>query len=911
MLSSAFPPKTAKRALAALAGVALASSPAQLVRQANTTLTLPPTLPTATGYTTVNALGSLTFNTPMATVFPEGETNRLFVVERNGTVRVVINLSTTPALGPIYLQLANLLGSGESLRTDGENGFLSMAFHPNFATNRTLYVYYTVRAAGSQDHQRLHRVTMNSATSNSPTIESHSPMLTIYDRASNHNGGELHFGADGYLYLSLGDEGNGDDSFNNARFINQASGRTGFWGKMLRLDVDSKPGSLSPNPHTQNSTAFPSAVTTGTYRIPPDNPFIGFTHWHSLPITASSVRTEIYATGLRNPFRWSFDKPTGRLFLGDVGQNIWEEVDLIVKGGDYGWSWREGDHTFNSPPSPTSPPGPAQPGDPPGTGFNPIPPIFDYDHTNSGNGDIYGNVITGGAVMRGNRLPELYGAYIYADNGSGQIVALREQANGTWTPQLIASDSGVVDFGEDPRNGDLLLCDLTSNAVERLERSGTSGTNPPALLSQTGAFSNLSNLTTQPGIVPYAPNVAFWSDYAIKSRWFAIKNTTDTISFSADGNWSFPTGMVWIKHFDFETERGNPATRRKLETRFLVKTQTEVYGLTYKWRADQTDADLVPEDGFSELIPASNPPQTWRYPSRTECRVCHTPVAGHALSFNTRQLNRTHVYGSETPNQIQALSDAGYLSAPVDDVHNFPAFAAADDTTQSLEWRVRSYLAVNCVQCHQPGGTAQGNWDARATTPTDLAGLINGVLVNTASDSANRFAVPGDPAHSMVLARIQGAGVPRMPPLATSEIDPNAVSLLTAWIAQELPGRLSFADWQTLHFGSTSAPDSAPTDDPDADGNDNSSEFLNRSLPLVPNAPFAPIGATVGNTFQLSFEHPANRSLLIETTTDFANWSRWDVPGNVLMYPATTTLRTLTGPRDTPERFFRARISQP
>jgi glucose/arabinose dehydrogenase len=175
---------------------------------------------------------------------------------------------------------------------------------------------------------------------------------------------------------------------------------------------------------------------------------------------------------LRNPFRYSFDAPTGRLFLADVGQNIWEEVNIIVKGGDYGWSWREGNHTYNSPPAPTTPPGPAQPGDPPGTGYNPINPIFEYDHTNSGAGDIFGTSITGGMVMRGDRLPELFGAYIYADYNSAQIVALR-QNGATWTSQIIASDNNIVDFGLDPRNDDLLLCDLSSGQVRRLARSGT------------------------------------------------------------------------------------------------------------------------------------------------------------------------------------------------------------------------------------------------------------------------------------------------------------------------------------------------------------------------------------------------------------------------------------------------------
>ena len=269
----------------------------------------------------------------------------------------------------------------------------------------------------------------------------------------------------------------------------------------------------------------------------------------------------------------------------------------------------------------------------------------------------------------------------------------------------------------------------------------------------------------------YDPNVNFWSDYAIKSRWFSIKNTTDTITFSPDGNWTFPTGTVWIKHFDIETTRGVPASRRKLETRFLVKTATDVYGLSYKWRTDQTDADLVAEIGVTEAIPGRSPPQTWRYPSRGECVTCHAQVGGHSLSFNTPQLNRPHDFGAGLQNQIEALSNAGYFSTVVSGARNLPAFASATDTTQSLEWRVRSYLAVNCVQCHQPGGASQGVWDARFTTKTDAANLINGLLVNNDGDSANRFVVPGDATHSMLLRRQQGNGITRMQPSGTFERD--------------------------------------------------------------------------------------------------------------------------------------------
>jgi mono/diheme cytochrome c family protein len=309
-------------------------------------------------------------------------------------------------------------------------------------------------------------------------------------------------------------------------------------------------------------------------------------------------------------------------------------------------------------------------------------------------------------------------------------------------------------------------------------------------------------------------------------------------------------------------------------------------------------------------VPSSSPAQTWRYPSRTECRICHTQVGGYALSFNTRQLNREQLFGAQTLNQISALSSAGYFSSPVGSVNNFPAFAAAGDTAASREWRVRSYLAVNCIQCHQPGGASTGTWDARATTPTDLANLINGALVNDGGDPANRWCIAGDTGHSMILKRLAGNGVPRMPQLGSNERDLAAEQLIADWITLDLPARKSFSEWQFANFPA-GGESSVPTADPDADGQPNSMEFLLGENPLLANAPFLPLATSAGGGFSLSFTHPANRSAIVETTTDFSTWTLWNVPGNTRFFPSSTQVRTLNGPFDSAGRFFRLRLSEP
>ena len=292
----------------------------------------------------------------------------------------------------------------------------------------------------------------------------------------------------------------------------------------------------------------------------------------------------------------------------------------------------------------------------------------------------------------------------------------------------------------------------------------------PPLLSQTGAVvPPVANLTPQAGIVPYDLNLPFWSDHAIKSRWFSIPDVADTMTFNASGNWLFPTGTVWIKHFDFELTNGVPASRRRLETRFLVKNQAGVHGFTYRWNTGQTDANLVQDGGLDETLTIHNPngtvlrEQIWRYPSRGECLQCHTPAGGFAAGFNTVQLNRAHDYGNGPSNQVEVLSKVGYFDVAVSGVHVLPALSRPDEISVSLERRVRSYLEVNCVQCHRPGGSAQGSWDARIATATDLAGLINGTLVNNLGDPLNRVLAVGDAAHSVLLQKMATRGAGQMP----------------------------------------------------------------------------------------------------------------------------------------------------
>lgn len=868
-------------------------------RVPNTTLPAAiPMNPPVYGYQAPNAFGTMTFTRPVAIVTQPGETNRLFIVEQAGVIYVITNLAA-----PTKTLFMDISGPVDS--SDNEEGLLGMAFHPDWRNNGYFYLFYNIDTTVNGTfgrYDRLARYQIDPANPDAGLPNSEFPLLSQFDQEWNHNGGDLHFGPDAYLYLSTGDEGGGGDSFNNSRFINKD-----FFSAILRIDVDRKPGSVEPNTHPAIHTNLQGQAY---YAIPSDNPFIGATSFNGQPISADTVRTEFWAVGLRNPWRMSFDAATGRLYCADVGQGLWEEVDIIVKGGDYGWRLREGAHPYN---------GNVVPG-----GVTLIDPIVEYPHSNGPTipgGVAQGVSITGGVVYNGQRLGQLQGYYIFGDYGSSRIFALKYNPTTGQAEnfQQLLGGSGPVGFGIDPSNGDVLYASL-NGSVRRLLYSSqpTQGQALPGLLSQTGAFvPPVANLTSQPGIVPYDLNLPFWSDHAIKSRWFSIPDVSDTMTFSAAGNWQFPTGTVWIKHFDMELTNGVPASRRRLETRFLVKNQDGVHGFTYRWNAGQTDANLVQDGGLDEALTIYNSngtvlrQQTWRYPARSECLQCHTTAGGHAAGFNTVQLNRAHDYGNGSTNQIEVLSKVGYFDAAVSDIHTLPRLARPDETGISLERRVRSYLQANCVQCHQPGGTAQGNWDARIATLTDEANLINGGLVNNLGDPLNRVLAPGDAAHSILLQKMSTRGAGQMPPLASSVADPAGVALLSEWV-NALPGRQTFADWQVALFGSSSAPNAAPDFDGDGDGADNELEWLTGTNPDNPTSVWRIGIEAAGETVNIEYERIAERGFEVQFRTNLVAGEAWrvlDSPANQPVYGSASVPAVVTDAiTNAPSRFYRVRV---
>ena len=314
----------------------------------------------------------------------------------------------------------------------------------------------------------------------------------------------------------------------------------------------------------------------------------------------------------------------------------------------------------------------------------------------------------------------------------------------------------------------------------------------PQLLSQTGAFKDTVHLATEDTLIPYDLIVSFWSDGAVKSRWISVPDD-QKIRFAPTGEWVFPRGTIFVKTFELATNETNPNLKRRLETRLLVCDETGgVYGVTYKWRADNSDADLIATN-LTESIPIQTATgvrtQQWYYPSRADCLVCHTPNAGYVLGVKTRQLNRAFAYPSGvTDNELRAwnhvsLFDTNLTEAEID---HFPKLARMDDTMHNLEDRARSYLDSNCANCHRPGGTV-AYFDARYDTPLAKQNLIGGrVLIDQRIDNPHIIA-PNDIWRSILFMRTDTTEAFKMPPLARNMIDERGMKLLRQWI-ESMPG---------------------------------------------------------------------------------------------------------------------------
>ncbi|MBB5352164.1 glucose/arabinose dehydrogenase/regulation of enolase protein 1 (concanavalin A-like superfamily)/mono/diheme cytochrome c family protein [Haloferula luteola] len=555
--------------------------------------TEPPAIPT--DYSTVLAFPNLTFLNPVGLTSIPG-TQRLIVWEREGKIWSFENDPETTEKTLVIDLSGNTQGWDDS-------GMLAVAPHPDFQNNRQIFVYYNWRggisgASGdlgpvlgdannrpptaTPTRDRLSRFTLDATYQADPNDEY--VVIDQQDATVWHNGGGMFFHPDnGFLYLTNGDDANPG---RNGQVID-----TGLFSGVLRIDVDQRGGDISHPPTVRAINEI--SPDWPRYFIPNDNPFVG----------QPEALEEFYALGLRSPHRMTVDAITGRIFIGDVGAEAREEISVIEPddppGLNFQWPRIEGNTGDLTPPYP---------------GISKRP-IIDYPH---GTGD--GSCVIGGYVYRGSRFPELFGKYLFGDNMSGIVWYLDESVSpATKVPLAILPDGpgpnsgndyrGLGSFGTDAQ-GEIYLCQLSSTEgrIYKLDRGATEPGEPlPATLSATGIFQNLTTLEPGDQLIPYEINAPFWSDGAVKTR-FAMIPAGTTVGFHATGGWDFPPGSVFVKHFQLPVDASNPSILRNLETRVLVvKEDGEVYGATYKWRADQTEADLL-DGSLAESVTITTDP---------------------------------------------------------------------------------------------------------------------------------------------------------------------------------------------------------------------------------------------------------------------------------------------------------------
>lgn len=690
-------------------------------RPTNATCKAPARPPSAAKVKLERAFANVRLAAPMAVASLPGDKTRLFVLQRGGQV-VSFPVQGAGDAPTVVLQINPLLG-GPQLATNGEGGMLGMAFHPRAAQNGQLFLSFTTNGGANGMRSVLGRVTTSDG---GRTFGQYREILS-FDQvaASNHKGGGLAFGKDGYLYAGFGDGGGGDDQF--------VKGQTkdGFFSKILRLDVDGAP------------------AQGRNYGIPASNPFAN-----------GGGEAAVYAWGFRNPFRISLDRETGELWVADVGQNKWEEINRVRLGGNYGWPCREGMHDYigDARKCPSK--------------ANLTDPIYEYEHT----AQARAKSITGGVVYRGRALAGLQGTYLFADYETKEVWTLTVGADGKPVVAQIndagpTPASGWVGFGEDD-DGEVYALDLGGGIYKLTAAEAQAPSTFPEKLSQTGCMDANDPTVAAAGLVAYGVNSPLWSDGADKERWMALPDG-QTITVGGDGDFEFPVGTVLVKSFR--------VAGKLVETRLMVRHADGAWGgYTYEWDDAQKDATLL---AGSKTKAVGN--VTWYYPSRADCFACHTQAAGHSLGLELGQQNGDFVYPTTNriSNQLKTLERIGMFSAPLGRAPDAITAYPDPSGTGTDEAKARSYLHANCAFCHVPGGSGRGAMDLRfATAFADTKTCDVAPETGDLGVADAKLIAPGNPDASILSVRMHATNVNRMPPVASGLVDPTGTRVVDAFV---------------------------------------------------------------------------------------------------------------------------------
>ncbi|HYV37418.1 MAG TPA: PQQ-dependent sugar dehydrogenase, partial [Gemmataceae bacterium] len=502
----------------------------------------------------------------------------------------------------------------ETLKTHNATAY-EIVFHPSFAKNGFFYVSSNGPEEGKGPKKtQIHRYTMDRKPPYK--IDDKSETLIIEWESDGHNGGAMAFCHDGMFYVTSGD-GTADSDRNVV-----GQDMSSMCAKVLRIDID------HPDPGK-------------TYSIPKDNPFVAM----------KGARWEIWAYGFRNPWRMTVDSKTGHLWVGQNGQDLWEQAYLVKKGENYGWSVMEGSHLFY-----------------PNRKVGPTPivkPTIEHHHSEA-------RSLTGGIVYYGEKLPELQGAYIYGDYSTGKIWAMKHDGDKPlWHKELADARLQITHIATDAK-GEILIADHRGDGkgnfytLEPTPKDAKPA-DFPKKLSETGLFVSVKGHVVQPALIPYSVIAPLWGDNAFKERWIALPGADTQIEFKDTRGWEFPDGTVIVKSFGLEMNAGKPGSKQWIETRLLTRERGEWFGYSYAWNDEQSEAFLVEGQGrdrdFTIQTKTGEQKQTWHFPSRTECMVCHSRAANWVLGLQTLQMNKDHNYGGVTDNQLRTLAHIGVLKA--------------------------------------------------------------------------------------------------------------------------------------------------------------------------------------------------------------------------------------------------------
>jgi hypothetical protein len=512
------------------------------------------------------------------------------------------------------------------------------------------------------------------------------------------------------------------------------------------------------------------------YSVPGDNPFVA----------DARFAPETWAYGLRNPWRLTYDAASDQLWTGENGQDAWEYARLVRRGENYGWSVYEGAHVFAK----------ARP-----LGPHPVTyPTIEFSHAEF-------RSLSGGVVYRGREFPELTGAYVFGDFGTGRVWAAKHDGvRLEWMRELIDTPFSITHVTADA-TGELLVLDYgvertrgeTGGSVHRLGRAPEPMSPTPEFarrLSETGLFSDTGKLTPAPGVLPYEINVPGWHDGATSVHHVALP-LASALQPRPTKSWDLPDGSVLAQTLTLDG--------RRIETRLLIKQQNDFAGYTYAWNAAQTDAELADKSGADLELADGRP---WRVPSRAECMMCHSREANFALTLQESQLNRGDQLarwermgllrvdpaafargrrgndgGAAAGRQQPDQRTAAVSSLLPRNLEKLGRFAPASDAAATLESRARSYLAVNCAHCHTTNGGGNSSIEFDWLVSLDRMRAIGESPQHGDFELPDaRVIAPGAANRSVIIPRVAMRGPGQMPPVGSRVPDAEGVQLLMAWI---------------------------------------------------------------------------------------------------------------------------------